>query len=68
MTKKTNFASWSIQNRMSDADYIKHLEAQIETIDERVEKFIELMDKAVFSRDNLEVLKTYADNASMLRF
>ena len=68
MSKKTNFASWSIQNRMSDADYIKHLEIQIQAIDERVEKFIGLMDKAVFSRDNLEVLKTYADNASMLRF
>ena len=67
-TKRTNFANWTIQNRLSDADYIKHLETQIENIDSRVEKFLSEMDKSMFQKDPVKVMGCYADNASLLRF
>lgn len=66
--KRTNFANMSIQNRLSDAEYIKYLENSIKDIDDRVEKFIQIMDEAIFSRDAIKVTKAYADNAPLLRF
>ena len=66
--KRTNFANMSIQNRLSDAEYIKYLENSIKDIDDRVEKFIQIMDEAIFFFFAIKVTKAYADNAPLLRF
>ena len=66
--KRTNFANMSIQNRLSDAEYIKYLENSIKDIDDRVEKFIQIMDEAIFFFFSIKVTKAYADNAPLLRF
>ena len=66
--KRTNFANISIQNRLSDAEYIKYLENSIKDIDEMVEKFIKIMDESLLSRDAVKVVGAYANNCSLLRF
>lgn len=56
-----------IPDRMSDADYIKHLENRLSFIDNRVEEFRQRMDQAAFSRDNHDLLKTYSEVIHLLR-
>lgn len=65
--KKTNFAQLATVPRMSDIEYIEFLEGQIRKFDNQIEEFIQKMDKAVFSYEPLNILKTYTDNINLLR-
>ena len=66
--KKSNIARLTLDTkRMSDSEYIIHLENTIQLIDERIEEFTDLMDKAIFSRESLAPLNTYVENISLLR-
>lgn len=64
---KTNIAGTLIQQRLSDAEYIKHLEEQIVTLDTRIEQFINAVDIACFQRDPQKVMEAYTENVKLLR-
>lgn len=67
---KTNFAMLSIDNRrMTDVEYIQHLENVIRQINSQVEEFIQVMDKSIFDKRPLhEILGVYTENVHKLRF
>jgi hypothetical protein len=69
--KRTNFAETAITQRMTDAQYIEHLQNHIKEMDDRIDCFINTLDKVVFSEgaDKAQkLMETYADNVSMLRY
>ena len=66
--KRINFEQKTVALRMTDVEYIEHLEKQILDMDSRLEDFVHKMDSAVFSRDIISVGETYAKEIKTLRF
>ena len=66
--KRINFEQKVVALRMTDAEYIEHLERQVLNMDARLETFVQRMDKAVFSRDMISVGETYANEIKTLHF
>jgi len=66
--KRINFEQKVVALRMTDVEYIEHLERQILDMDTRLEEFVQKMDEAVFSRDIISVDETYAKEIKTLHF
>ncbi len=64
--QKTNLNS-AIEHRMTDAQYIKHLEESIQVIHGKVNSFINKMDEATRA-STIAVFDTYVSEVKNLRF
>ncbi len=55
-------------NRISDYEYSQNLVVELQFVDERINEFLEKMDKslAVNLENPVEFLSDYADNAKLL--
>lgn len=59
----------TIYNRESDAQYIERLERVIADANDRIESFIQEMDKCIFTRSTLpEFMEAYIKNLPKIQF